>query len=56
VIESIFAISDDVRYVAIYKDGQLTTQSKSDTCSASGAELDRYAELFINPVLLKAAS
>jgi hypothetical protein len=56
MIDKIFAISDDVRYVAIYKDGQLETKSKSDTQGASSSESDRYEELLVNPILLKAAS
>ncbi|MEN8189968.1 MAG: hypothetical protein ABFS19_09000 [Thermodesulfobacteriota bacterium] len=56
MIKDIFAISDDVRYVAIYKNGQLETESKSSTEGASSSESDRYEELFVNPVLLTAAS
>ena len=56
MINEIFAISDDVRYVAIYRDGKLESESKSDTQGASSSESDRYEELLVNPVLLKAAS
>lgn len=56
MINEIFEISDDVRYVAIYRDGKLETESKSDTQGASSSESDRYEELLVNPVLLKAAS
>ena len=56
MIDKIFAISDDVRYVAIYKDGKLETKSKGDTQGASSSESDRYEELLVNPTLLKAAS
>jgi len=66
VIDEIFAISDDVRYVAIYRDGQLESKSKgntqeassseSDRYEASSSESDRYEELLVNPTLLKTAS
>lgn len=56
MINEIFAISEDVRYVAIYKNGELTTQSRENTAGASSSESDRYEELLANPVMLKAAS
>ena len=56
MIDEIFAISDDVRYVAIYRDGQLETKSKVNTQGASSSESDRYEELLVNPILLKTAS
>jgi len=56
MIDKIFAISDDVRYVAIYKDGKLEIKSKGDTHGASSSESDRYEELLVNPIMLKAAS
>ena len=56
MINEIFAISDDVRYVAIYRNGKLETKSKSDTQGASSPESDLYEELLVNPILLKAAS
>ena len=56
MIESIFKISDNVRYVAVYKNGQLESKSKSATLHASSSESDRYEELLVNPTLLKLAS
>ena len=56
MIEDIFAISDDIRYVAIYRNGQLESKSKGSTQGASSSESDRYEELLVNPTLLKAAS
>jgi hypothetical protein len=56
MIEEIFKISNDVRYVAIYKNGELETKSKDNTEGASSSESDRYEELFVNPVLLTAAT
>jgi len=56
MINDIFTISDDVRYVAIYRDGRLETKSKDDAKGASSSESDQYEELLVNPILLKAAS
>ena len=56
MIEEIFAISNDVRYVAIYRGGQLESKSKEGTQGASSSGSDRYEELLVNPTLLKLAS
>jgi len=56
MIESIFKLSESIRYVAIYKKGQLKSQSKSGTEGASSSESDKYEELLVNPTLLKLAS
>jgi hypothetical protein len=55
VIEDIFRLSDSIRYVAVYRDGKLESQSKSDTTGASSSESDRYEELLVNPTLLTLA-
>ena len=56
MIESIFKLSDSIRYVAVYKNGQLQSQSKSNTLGASSSESDRYEELLVNPTLIKLTS
>jgi hypothetical protein len=56
MIDKIFSISEDIRYVAIYREGKLRSRSKGDTQGASSSESDRYEELLVNPILLKAAS
>ncbi len=56
MIESIFNLSESIRYVAIYKNGELETRSKSSASGASSSESDRYEELLVNPTLLKLAS
>ena len=56
MIESIFELSDSIRYVAVYKNGQLESKSKSNTSGASSSESDRYEELLVNPTLIKLAS
>ena len=56
MIESIFKLSDSIRYVAVYKNGQIESKSKPNTIGASSSESDRYEELLVNPTLLKLAS
>jgi hypothetical protein len=56
MINDIFALSNDVRYVAIYRDGHLETKSKEGTIDASSSDSDRYEELLVNPTLLKLAT
>ena len=56
MIESIFKLSDRIRYAAIYKNGQLESKSKTNIADASGSESDRYEELLVNPTLVKLVS
>jgi hypothetical protein len=56
MINKIFSLSQNVRYVAIYRDGELETMSKKGITSASGSESDRYEELLVNPTLLTLAT
>lgn len=56
MIEKIFKLSESIRYVAIYRDGQLESKAKSNMLDASSSESDRYEELLVNPTLLKLAS
>ena len=56
MIERIFKLSDRIRYVAVYKNGQLKSKSKSNSAGASSSESDRYEELLVNPTLLKLTS
>ena len=56
MINKIFSISENIRYVAIYRDGKLEMKSKEGTVDASGSESDRFEELLVNPTLLKLAA
>jgi hypothetical protein len=51
--DDFFALSKDIRYVAIYSNGHLTTDARADLRNASATESDKYEELFVNPALLK---
>ncbi len=47
----IFSLSPDIRYVAIYRDGELFRQKRDDIDAASDSESDRYEELLYQPAL-----
>jgi hypothetical protein len=51
--EKIFAISNSIRYVAIYRDGTLISSERTDIKNTSSSESDKYEELIVNPTLLK---
>jgi hypothetical protein len=55
VIDRVFGLSADVRYVAIYHHGQLASAMRSSLENASAAESDKYEELLVNPTLLTLA-
>ena len=55
IISRVFAVSPAVRYVALYRGGELTSCERSEVSSASASESDRYEELFVNPALLTLA-
>lgn len=51
--DSILAVSAQVRYVAIYRDGQLQMQERPGLLNSSSTESDKYEEVIVNPTLLK---
>ncbi len=55
-INEIFHVSNEIRYVAIYRNGQLDSKSKAHTQNASSGQSDFYEELLVNPTLLKLAT
>ena len=52
LIEEIFLISEQIRYVAVYYQQSLTTSSKDGIENASEAESDKYEELMVYPAVL----
>lgn len=52
LVAALFALSADVRYVALLRDGQLSLEAQPGLTGASAAETDRYEELLVNPTLL----
>ena len=55
IIDALFDLTSDIRYVAVYRDGKLALQQGSDLTDASASESDRYEELLVNPTLLTLA-
>ncbi len=56
MFEDIFDISADVRYVALYKRGDLTLRERPGISNTSSSESDRFEELLVNPTILKLVS
>ena len=56
MLDQVFAVSSAIRYVAVLRDGALTTRQRPDVERASASESDRYEELLVNPTLLKLAT
>jgi hypothetical protein len=52
LLKEIFNVSDEIRYVALYRDGELVSAARPGLEDASAAESDRYEELLVNPTLL----
>ena len=54
--EDVFAISPDIRYVAVGHGQQVQMRSRPDLRNASGSDSDRYEELLVNPTLITLAT
>ena len=54
--KDVFAISPDIRYVAIADGQQVQMRSRPDLRNASSSDSDRYEELLVNPTLLTLAT
>lgn len=52
ITEQLFAMSDEIRYVAVYHHGKLDATSKPNLEGASSSESDKYEEIIVNPTLL----
>jgi len=55
-MDKILSLSRDIRYVAIYRNNNLESESRAGTEGASSSESDHYEEILVNPTLLKLAS
>ncbi len=53
LLDDLFAVSPEVRYVALYRAGKLETRERAGLAHASSSESDKYEELIVNPALLK---
>jgi hypothetical protein len=56
MIEEIFSLSEEIRYVAVYREGRLEMKAREAAADASSPESDRYEELLVNPALITLAS
>ena len=50
--EDVFAISPNIRYVALARGQQVQMRSRPDLRNASSSDSDLYEELLVNPALL----
>jgi hypothetical protein len=50
--DAFFRVSNEVRYVALYVDRQLTLRERPGLINASASESDKYEELIVNPGVL----
>ena len=55
-LDRIFALSPDIRYVALLHRGRLTSAARAGLSNASASESDKYEELLVNPTLLTLAT
>lgn len=52
IIERVFALSADVRYVSVRVDDAVDLRQRAELSNASTSESDRYEGLIVNPTLL----
>ena len=52
LIERVFDLTPDIRYVAAYRNGRLQSAQRPGVAQASTSESDKYEELIVNPTLL----
>jgi len=52
LVPLLLSLSPAIRYVAVYRNGQLSMDQRRGLAQASRAESDRYEELLVNPALL----
>jgi len=53
LIDSLFAVSPHVRYVATLLDGKLAMRERAGLANTSASESDKYEELIVNPAVLE---
>ena len=52
LLDTLFNVTHEIRYVAVYSAGQLFMRQRPDLHHASASDSDRYEELLVNPTLL----
>ena len=57
IIQALFKFSEEIRYVAIYKNNELLYRQRDENLEGtSSVDTDRFEELLVNPTLLLLAS
>ena len=56
LLDDVFAVSPDIRYVATGSGQQVQMRSRPDLRNASSSDSDLYEELLVNPTLLALAT
>jgi hypothetical protein len=56
LMESLFTLSSDIRYVALRIGNDLDIQQRQGIQESSSSESDRYEELLVNPTLITLAT
>lgn len=56
LMQQIFAIAENIRYVAIYANDKLISSQRPGIDNTSSSESDKYEELIVNPAILKLAT
>ena len=51
LIERCLALTPEIRYAAVYRDGILESRERPGLTRASAGESDRYEELLVNPTV-----
>ena len=52
LMDALFDLIPQVRYVAVYRHGELSLRQRPDLSLSSAPESDRYEELLVNPTVL----
>ena len=54
-LDAFYTISDDIRYVALYRDNRLALRQRDGIADDTLLESDKYEELIANPSMIKIA-
>ena len=52
LMDALFNLTPEVRYVAVYRHGELSLRQRPDLSLASAPDSDHYEELLVNPTVL----
>ncbi len=56
IIGALFDKFSEIRYAALYIEGELVFKQRESMADSSSSETDKFEELLVNPTLLKLAS